>query len=248
MAVSLHRLSQANTYTGHFERAKSLLEEALPLWRELGDTDGLARLLNNLAGNTMQLGTLEDALRLYQESVSIFRRMNHTWNEALVLSGVAHVLRRQGEYEQSAAACHECMKLVEDIDNNGYITAIVRNCQGDIARCQGRYKEAIALYEMSLEASRKIHSHYMTGLNLLGLGCLAVQEGIAERAVTLFGALDALAEKGNGAIILLVDRPEYASNLAASKALINKARWMSAWSRGRAMSEKEAVAFALSEG
>jgi predicted ATPase/DNA-binding XRE family transcriptional regulator len=248
LAVSLNRLAQANTYTGRFEIAKALLEEALPLWRELGDTDGLARLLNNLAGNTMQLGTLEDALRLYLESASIFRRMNHTWNEALVLSGIAHVLRRQGEYEQAAAACDECLKLVEDIDNNGYITSIVRNCQGDVARCQGHYKEALYLYGLSLEASRKIHSHYMTGLNLLGLGCLAVQEGIAERAATLFGALDALAEKGNGAIILIVDRPGYEANLAASKALTSEAQWMSAWSRGRAMSEKEAVAFALSEG
>ncbi|HKP53932.1 MAG TPA: helix-turn-helix domain-containing protein [Chloroflexia bacterium] len=248
LAVSLHRLSQANTYTGHFERAKALLEEALLLWRELGDMDGLARVLNNLAGNTMQLGTLEDALRLYQESASLFRRMNHTWNEALVLSGIAHVLRRQGAYEQSAAVCNECLKLVEDIDNNGYISSIVRNCQGDIARCQGNYKEALYLYGLSLEASRKIHSHYMTGLNLLGLGCLAVQEGTAERAATLFGALDALAEKGNGALILRVDRPEHEAILAASKALIDETQWMSVWSRGRAMSEKDAVAFALSEG
>jgi tetratricopeptide (TPR) repeat protein len=173
--------------------------------------------------------------------------MDHTWNAALVLSGIAHVLRRQGDYEQAAAACDECLKLVGDIDNNGYITSIVRNCQGDIARFRGNHKEAIALYGMSLEASRKIHSPYMTGLNLLGLGCLAVQEGTAERAATLFGALDALAGKGSGAIILRVDRPEYEVSLGASKALINESQWASAWSRGQGMSLDHAVAFAQSD-
>ncbi|HVG00080.1 MAG TPA: tetratricopeptide repeat protein, partial [Chloroflexia bacterium] len=233
LANALARLAAFHTYSGHYHEARVLLEEAIPLLRDSGASEDLARLLNNLAGVTMQLGTLDASLKIYREALSIYRGLNSTWHVALELSGIAHVLSRQGEYEQAAAACDESLAVAEVIDNNGYVTAIVRNCQGDIARYKGNHEGARDFYRMSLEASGKIHSHYMMGLNLKGLACLSAQEGEPGRAAVLFGALEALLEKKSGALLLRVDVPEYERVLAGVRAALDEATFDRAWAEGR---------------
>jgi hypothetical protein len=83
------------------------------------------------------------------------------------------------------------------------------------------------------------------GLNLLGLACLAAQEGQPERAATLFGALEALLEKGDGALILTVDRPEYERTLTAVRGALDEGTFHRAWERGKAMALDSLMAYVL---
>jgi hypothetical protein len=75
----------------------------------------------------------------------------------------------------------------------------------------------------------------MTGLNLMGLACLSAQEGQPERAALLFGALEALLEKKSGALLLLVDVPEYDRVLTEVRGTLDEATFNKAWQEGRAL-------------
>jgi rhamnogalacturonyl hydrolase YesR len=122
---------------------------------------------------------------------------------------------------------------------------LTRTCQGDIARCQGRYEQARELYGVALQSSMKFSYDYFTGLVLLGLAALYTQKNEAERAVDLLGALESLIEKGGGALILPVDRPDYEQTLATARGALDAGTFHKAWERGRTMPFDSLMAYAL---
>jgi predicted ATPase/DNA-binding XRE family transcriptional regulator len=243
IATSLNLLGALRTYVGDRSRGKALYEEALSLRRELGDKEGMAATLNNLAGLAVHEGDLEEARLLYQEAISLGRELGDKWLVATVLGNLAHAVRRQGDYARAKALCYESLALYEEIEVSNVEATYI--CLADIARCQHEYAQALELYRKSLIESEKSSYQYMMGLNVLGLACLATQEGLSESAATLFGFLDALVEKEGGALILPVDKPEYEAHLVAATTSIDEASWNLAWSKGRAMSIEQAVSFIL---
>jgi predicted ATPase/DNA-binding XRE family transcriptional regulator len=247
LAHSLNRLATSNMYTGNFERAIPLFEESIRLLRELGDDEGLAPALNNYAGIHMVLGNLDDAVRFYQEALSISEKLKNSWNMSLLLGNIGHTLRRKGDYEQAAQACNQSLELAEGLDNSGLLGALARNCQGDVARYLGENERALELYRSSLAGSRTLQSHRIGGLNLLGMACLAAQMQQPERAAIFLAALEALVEKGNGALIAPVDRRDYDEALSYARDTLSEAAFRKAWARGRAMSLKQVTEYGLGE-
>ena len=62
--------------------ARSLLEEALSILRELGDRIGVAWSINHLGDVARDRGDLAEARRLYQEGADTFRRLGERWGMA----------------------------------------------------------------------------------------------------------------------------------------------------------------------
>jgi hypothetical protein len=65
----------AVVFTGDVERATALGEEALALFRELGDDRNVARVLDRLVGSAALAGDAAKARALADESLAIFRRL-----------------------------------------------------------------------------------------------------------------------------------------------------------------------------
>jgi predicted ATPase/transcriptional regulator with XRE-family HTH domain len=243
IASSLNMLGILRYYLGDRGGAKAFYKEALLLRRELGDRDGVAATLNNLGGLAVHEGDLEEAVIGYQEAISLARELGDKWLVASGLGNFAHAIRRQGDYARAEELCNESLALFNELESSNVEATII--CLADVARYRHEYAQALELYRKSLTVSQRAGYQYMMGLTVLGLACLATQVGLSEGAATLFAFLDTLIEKQDGALILPVDKPEYEAHLAAAKASIEETGWDIAWSKGRAMSMEQAVAFAL---
>jgi len=86
-------------YLGDLRRANALGCESVELFREQGDTAGLAAALQTLAQATMRGGQFESAQALLEESLTLCRALDDAWGiaHALVYLGLITFLR--GEYQ-----------------------------------------------------------------------------------------------------------------------------------------------------
>ncbi len=86
-------------------------QEALSIYRELGDLRGVVEQLNNLGVNHRFIGDYEGARACLDESVSICRQLGDRSAVATALSNLADVRRRQGHYADARVALEEAHDL-----------------------------------------------------------------------------------------------------------------------------------------
>jgi hypothetical protein len=78
------------------------LEEGLAILRELGDTEGVARALADLALVTQRQGEYGRAATLLHESLALFRDLGSTLGISRCLEALAGVAGAQGQLERAA--------------------------------------------------------------------------------------------------------------------------------------------------
>jgi tetratricopeptide (TPR) repeat protein len=100
---------------GEFGRARALHEEALALFRELGDKRAIAISLINLGNVAKHQGEFGRARALHEEALALFRELGDTWGIAISLINLGHVAREQGDYARATALYAECLTLCRDI-------------------------------------------------------------------------------------------------------------------------------------
>jgi predicted ATPase/DNA-binding SARP family transcriptional activator len=86
---------------GNTDRARLLLERALPLARDVGDPEHLAFVYGNLGLEALFSGDIERARAAFQEQLRICRE-HVLWVAAEGLSGLAAIAARQGDAKHAA--------------------------------------------------------------------------------------------------------------------------------------------------
>ena len=82
---------------GEYERAQALFSESLALHRHVGDRQGIASTLNNLAEAASSLGDAETAMGLFRESHSLALEGGNRLYAAIAMENLAALTRLQGE-------------------------------------------------------------------------------------------------------------------------------------------------------
>jgi len=95
-----------------FERAETLGDEGLALYRELGDRGGLATCLSLLGTVARARGQYRLAAARLEEAAALFRQQG-SLESSRNLSEWARVATEQGRYEQAQALLDECVALSE---------------------------------------------------------------------------------------------------------------------------------------
>jgi tetratricopeptide (TPR) repeat protein len=165
-------------------------QEALSIYRELGDLRGVIGQLNNLGVNHRFLGDYEGARAWLEESVSICRQLGDRAAVATALSNLADVRRRQGDYADAQAALEEAHDLFGQAGHTiGQAWSL--NHLGDVARSAGDLGGARARYQSSADLFRAIGDEMGVARSAIDLGQLACEEGDVAAAHARFGeALD----------------------------------------------------------
>ena len=89
---------------GDLARSRSLLEESLGLWKDLGDPVALVRGLSNLANVARLEGHFDEARSLFEECLSISRELGDRGGMAWALDSEGDVAREQGDIESARFA------------------------------------------------------------------------------------------------------------------------------------------------
>jgi len=190
---------------GEYARSIALHEQSLALWRELGNSQGMARSLNNLGVVAARVGDCARADELHGESVAIQRAVGDTWGLALSLNNWGVVAYERGDYERARALHEESAALRRELGDTVGLGASL-NRLGMVLREQGDLARATALFEESLALRREAGEKQGIARSLITLGHAARDRGDLARAAALYeesmALHDELGDKHGLALVL----------------------------------------------
>ena len=115
-ALALHELGAlAGLAEGDAAREVALTEASLALWRELGDSWGTARTLNNLGYEAYLQGDIDGAVSLLDEGVTLARVAGDRLVLGYIVDSRGVVAESQGELERATDLYREALALAQQV-------------------------------------------------------------------------------------------------------------------------------------
>jgi predicted ATPase/DNA-binding SARP family transcriptional activator/predicted RNase H-like HicB family nuclease len=229
-----------------YEPAIAALEEAIALYKELGDESGAALALANLGYVVLHGG--------YRERVPAFVREAETLMREGDLDSHAHAYLRTilgcaaqgaGDFDSAASQLEEALALFRELGSlreAGMSLFILGNVEID----RGDLDRGVTLLKEGARIARELGDMLGTAYYVWGLGRVAVLHGKPARAARQWGAAEALREQmGMSLSHFDLAASGYEQDLAAVRSTLSEATFDAAWTEGRAMSPEQAIEYAL---
>lgn len=159
-----------------------LLNESMEIYRELGDRQGTAIVLNAAGLFNKEQGAFAEARRLLEESCALWADLGDDLMRARTVSNLASALKEQGEMDLALERYEESLALFRHLGDRAGVAWSLRH-QGDIARERHDHEAAESLYLQSLDALRALGDSWSAGSLLTDLGNLALTIGETSKGV-----------------------------------------------------------------
>jgi DNA-binding NtrC family response regulator/Tfp pilus assembly protein PilF len=206
-AQALLMLGGAEYRSGDLELARDHCEQALALYRRLGDAHMVAGVRNTLGLIHKNLCEWESAMAHLQSALQFYEEGGYFAETAKPLMNMGIVHQKMGEWERAAERYRECEQVSARIGDE-LILAIVAIGLGNVARLQRRFAEAETSLLSALERSRRLGARREEVLALEFLGELDFDRGRAEPALARFHEALAIAERTapEGDLVVEIER------------------------------------------
>ncbi len=154
IAFTLNDLWRPYAAIGDLRASRACLEEARPLWREMGN---LPMLCENLSGTSVLLGLAgenDEALALCDEAYSIAAEIGNPWGQSYSLLNAYHIDVDRGNLGRAMDRMRECVQLSELA---GFVIpqAITRAELGALVASLGDLERGMGLVDEGLEIARE---------------------------------------------------------------------------------------------
>jgi len=155
--------------------ADKIIRQSLEMHRQLGDIQGVATVLNALAGTANKRGEYAKARSHMEEALVLWEKLG-AGRFVLGLSNLANIAMKQGDYAMARTTHERCLQAFRSNgDVRGLASAL--NGLGDVALAEGDYPEARRLYDESLAKFQQIKDDWGVAGGLRDLGDLTRQCG-----------------------------------------------------------------------
>ncbi|MBA3414667.1 MAG: tetratricopeptide repeat protein, partial [Chloroflexia bacterium] len=140
---------------GDLSAAAPFFNEALAIWRALGDRTGESKTLNNLGNVADFRGDLDRAATLFGESLAIARDLDLKPQVAIGLNNLALVHLNRGDLDTAQAMLEESLAIKRTLADRSALTSPLTNL-AIIAVDRGDLDRAVALLEECLAIDRDL--------------------------------------------------------------------------------------------
>jgi predicted ATPase/class 3 adenylate cyclase/tetratricopeptide (TPR) repeat protein len=174
-AKALHASGTLTWRLGDITGARSQLELALALCRDLGDQIREGRVLSNLGGVAIHQADEAAAQTYLEQAVVIHRETGNRAMEARVLNNVAALAISRGQFAESEAPLARALALGREL-NNPMEQATTMSHLGYLAMRRGDFAEAQRMHERALATAREfgVREFELEELRHLGAALLAL--------------------------------------------------------------------------
>jgi predicted ATPase len=180
---------------GDNDRAATLFEASVTLYRGLGDTRGLASALGYLAAaGPLDHGDRERARTLFEESLALWRELGNVGGIAYALSNLGQLAFDEGEEARAGTLFRESLSHFRALGDARGVASALENL-GCIAHRQGALQEAAVLLEESLSLSRGLAQPLQIARQANALAAVARDQGKVEQAERLYREIYALCRE-----------------------------------------------------
>jgi tetratricopeptide (TPR) repeat protein len=170
---------------GDLDRALALYQEILALYEQLGDEQGKAASLHQMAAVYLTRGDLDRALALYQESLQISEQLGDKKGKADSLGNMAGVYLTRGDLDRALALYQESLQLKEQLGDKQGKAASLHNMAG-VYLTRGDLDRALALYQESLQLYEQLGDKKGTAASLHNMAGVYLTRGDLDRALALY--------------------------------------------------------------
>jgi class 3 adenylate cyclase/tetratricopeptide (TPR) repeat protein len=154
IAFTLNDLWRPYAAIGDLRASRACLEEARPLWREMGNLPMLCENLSSTSALLGLRGETDQALALCDEAYAIAAEIGNPWGQSYSLLNAYHVDVDQGNLGRAMDRMRECIQLSELA---GFVIpqSITRAELGALYANLGELERGRALAEEGLEIARE---------------------------------------------------------------------------------------------
>jgi DNA-binding SARP family transcriptional activator len=130
-------------------------EQAVTLYRELGDLEGEGRAATNLANAYFELGRFEEALAMAEQALAVQRRAGQRYGEGIALGNIGGACQQLGRFDQAITHLEEALVIFRELGEPDAEASSLGDL-GDAYLGLDRIGDAVACYEQSLAIRREI--------------------------------------------------------------------------------------------
>jgi predicted ATPase/DNA-binding SARP family transcriptional activator/DNA-binding CsgD family transcriptional regulator len=247
-ALALEAAAGLALYQADYGASKDLMEEALAIYRELGNEEGIAAGLTNL-GLVAVLGQRDDvSLPAVLEELGELKlrlKNRNTLAYLLMLEGLTAMSR--GDLEHSVTLHEQSLELFREISNTqGVITCLGQ--LGLLALMRGDYESAPTILRESLRLAWELDYKQSIQHCLYTLATVTACRERPVRAARLWGTVEGMEEAyGTHVTPIILSLTNHEGHLNRVRLQLGEQEFAAAWAGGKAMSPRQVVEYALSD-
>jgi predicted ATPase/class 3 adenylate cyclase len=227
---------------GNTVMARPWAEEALVLYRALGDAWGTANSILLLGNVHAEERDLSGAQQLFEEALRRFIELGDEHYMLLATRLVAWMCYDQGNRDR-ARTLHEDVVRRARASGNERMQATSLGALAEYAINDGRVSEALPMLNESTRIYRDLGERHEVAVNLCRFARAAAAAGRGEAAARILSAAEVLREEINISWSYWVVEMNDAT-LATIRAQLDEAAHAEAWDQGQALTPVEAVELA----
>jgi eukaryotic-like serine/threonine-protein kinase len=149
-ASALHRMAVAYGMLSKPEDDFRNEEQALAIWRQIGQKRGLAFSLNEMASAQAVLGKSKEALANYREALNLRREIGDRRGLGETLVDLGNFYDAGGDHDQALKMYKEALQVERDLGNET-MQAISLNNIGGVYLDKGQYEDALTYFHQALQ-------------------------------------------------------------------------------------------------
>ncbi|HMS63879.1 MAG TPA: tetratricopeptide repeat protein, partial [Ignavibacteria bacterium] len=157
---------------GKFDELETYSNEALSIYRDINDKEGILNTLNELGQKYFIELDLDNSVKLYEEALALSNEINCKEGKATSLYNLSFPVSNLGDIERSVELKEEALKIAREMKNEHLTAQILLSLSVTHTRQKIDIKKAALLSEESLAISRKIDDQYLISVNLVHLADL----------------------------------------------------------------------------
>ncbi|HEV7857887.1 MAG TPA: toll/interleukin-1 receptor domain-containing protein [Pyrinomonadaceae bacterium] len=188
---------------GYWDEAIHRNKQALNAARNSAVEREIAAFTHNVAAMYQERGEVEEARKLYDESLAISKKLGNQILIASTLHQLGKLAQEQGKLEEARKVYDESLQISKKLGNQNIIANTLHHLAA-ISQAEGKLEEARKVYDESLAISKKLGNQSLIASTLHELGRLAQAKGKLEEARKLYDeSLEISKKLGNQSGIAL---------------------------------------------
>ncbi|MCW5852669.1 MAG: tetratricopeptide repeat protein, partial [Anaerolineae bacterium] len=194
LPYALIELADVWLNAGEIGRGRTLVDEALALFREASDRWGMARALDTAASVARLEGDISQAVALNDESATLTSELGHRLGEAASLANRAWEVYSRGHRTQAIRLMERSLVTWRGLDDKRGLLVTLQGL-AEMLRFHGEYERAAALFQEGRALAQALGSRVTHIGMLVGLGEIARHQGDLAEARRLHEEQWRLAEE-----------------------------------------------------
>lgn len=146
----LNNLGVMENVRGHFLRAIGLYSKSIPLFRKLGDNEGLAKIYHNIGMTHAEEGDWQEANKFYGKSLSVSDEMGLQPLKSVNFLNRASALAHLKKFEEAREYNFKAQRLLTQMRDELGLAEYLK-IQGVIEREEGNWEKASQYFQLALK-------------------------------------------------------------------------------------------------